>query len=69
MKDISYINTQKLSEIINIEYNEINTKNLDQKIYNKRKRRIYYSKYYNTKKDNKKFKNKKKRYTKELLYI
>ena len=35
MKDISYINTQKLSEIINIEYNEINTKNLDQKVYNK----------------------------------
>ena len=35
MKDISYINTQKLSEIISIEYNEINTKNLDQKIYNK----------------------------------
>ena len=35
MKDLSYINTQKLSEIINIEYNEINTKNLDQKIYNK----------------------------------
>ena len=35
MTDISYITKQKFSEIINIDYKDINTKRFNQKIYNK----------------------------------
>ena len=35
MTDISYITKQKFSEIINIDYKDINTKRFNQKIYHK----------------------------------